>query len=131
MRLATDVCSRSAPAPKPLGTLGANAQQHHYLAGQLMAMAACLNKNSNCLVLCWRGTKSGKESCLSRRDITCFQTYRTERSPGGVWGCMQSSFASLVEDLRRNLKICMCDLEEETRLHHSPDQLCLVKPSRD
>lgn len=43
---------------KPLGTSGASAQNTiNYLAGHLIAMAACLHKNSNCLVPCWRETK--------------------------------------------------------------------------
>lgn len=53
-----------------------------------------------------------------------------QRSLGESEGAC-TSLASLVEDLRRNFKIHVCDLEEETQLHHSLDQLCLVKPSRD
>lgn len=53
-----------------------------------------------------------------------------QRSLGESEGA-RTSFASLVQDLRRNIKIHVYDLEEETQLHHSPDQVCLVKPSHD
>jgi len=129
--------TRVAPstlAPESLGSWGANAEQHRPLAQQLMAMAASLKKSSHCHVPCRRGRKSGKKCRLPRRGVTCSQTYRTggpRGVPGRVWGCMHSHVASVAEDLKRNIKIRMCDLEDESRLHHSPDQLCLLKPSSD
>lgn len=80
-------------------------------------------------------TSAGEEQIKVRNPAFHVGNYKLtnvqqQRSLGQSEGAC-TSFASLVEDLRGNLKIRVCDLEEESQLHHSPDQLCLVKPSHD